>query len=165
MNNDLLILGAGQYGMVAREVAEAIGCFDKIDFLDDNNTRAIDRLASYELYPEKYSYAVVAIGNPAVRLSYINKLKSASFHVATLISPRAYIAPSVQMMEGTIVEPMAVVNANSAVGVGVIICAGAIVNHNATIGDGCLLQCGSIVEAGVCVPAEIRIDYNEVFRR
>lgn len=37
MNKDLLILGAGQYGMVAKEIAEAMNCFQKIDFLDDVN--------------------------------------------------------------------------------------------------------------------------------
>lgn len=32
----LLILGAGQYGAVAKEIAESIGIYDAISFLDDN---------------------------------------------------------------------------------------------------------------------------------
>ena len=32
---NLLIIGAGQYGMVAKEIAESMKCFEKIDFVDD----------------------------------------------------------------------------------------------------------------------------------
>ncbi len=33
---NLLIIGAGQYGMVAKEISDAMNCFGRIDFLDDN---------------------------------------------------------------------------------------------------------------------------------
>ena len=36
--DSLLIIGAGQYGLVALEIAQAMGCFDKIAFLDDSFT-------------------------------------------------------------------------------------------------------------------------------
>lgn len=35
-NENLLILGAGQYGVMAAEIAEAMGVFDRIAFLDDS---------------------------------------------------------------------------------------------------------------------------------
>lgn len=41
--NNLLILGAGEFGHVVKEIAEDIGIFDKIDFLDDFNPLAIGR--------------------------------------------------------------------------------------------------------------------------
>lgn len=41
VNNNLLILGAGQYAYVAKEAAESMGYFEKIAFLDDNNERAM----------------------------------------------------------------------------------------------------------------------------
>lgn len=47
MDRGLLILGAGQYGMVAKEVAESMNCFDKIDFLDDKNPIAVGKLCEY----------------------------------------------------------------------------------------------------------------------
>ncbi len=49
--NRLLILGAGQYGFVAREVAEAMGCFTSIDFLDDHSDIAIGKLDDVEKSP------------------------------------------------------------------------------------------------------------------
>ena len=46
--NNLLILGAGQFGLMVKEIAESMSCFDKIDFLDDNNEIAIGKLCDYE---------------------------------------------------------------------------------------------------------------------
>lgn len=128
-NKNLLILGAGQYGQVVKEIAEETGCFDKISFLDDNSEQAIGKIDEYEDFVSEYSYAVVAIGNAELRLDYIQKLEEACYRVAVLVSPRAYISKSAQLMKGTIVEPMAVVNANSTVAIGVFVCAGAVVNH------------------------------------
>lgn len=162
-NKNLLILGAGEYGQVANEVAQSMGCFNKIAFLDDCSDIAIGRLDDYEEYASDFAYAFVAIGNAELRLKYIRKLECAGFTVATLLSSKAYISPSARLAAGVIVEPMAIINANTSVGVGVIICAGAIVNHNATVGEGCQLDCGSVVGAGVVVPAKTKLKYNEVF--
>lgn len=35
MNKNLLIVGAGTYGVVASEIATDMGCFEKIAFVDD----------------------------------------------------------------------------------------------------------------------------------
>ena len=37
MNKNLLIVGAGAYGVVASDIAHEMGCFEKIDFVDDGN--------------------------------------------------------------------------------------------------------------------------------
>lgn len=163
MHKKLLILGAGQYGTVVKEIAESLQCFEKIDFLDDKNQCAIDVLENHEKYAKTYSHAIVAIGNPDTRLAYIAKLMQAKFTIATLISPRAYVASSAKVMCGTVVEPMAVINANAVVSIGTLVCAGAVVNHNAVIGDGCVIQCGSIVTANAVLPAKTKLNYASVF--
>ncbi|MCI8487701.1 MAG: PglB [Clostridia bacterium] len=163
INKNLLILGAGQYGQVAKEVAESMGCFEKIAFLDDNSEQAIGKLEVYENFVTEYSYAFVAIGSADIRLKYIEKLEEACFRIALLVSPKAFISSSAQLMKGTIVEPMAVVNANSTVAIGCLVCAGAIVNHNSFVGDGCQLDCGSVVGSRVILTARTHLKYNEVF--
>ena len=60
---NLLIIGAGQYGMVAKEIAESMGCFDQIDFVDDVNEIAICKISEIESLVHEYDSAVVAIGN------------------------------------------------------------------------------------------------------
>ncbi len=162
-NNNLLILGAGQYGQIAREVAESMGCFEKIAFLDDNSDLAIGKINDYEKFVVDYSFAFVSIGNADLRLELIQKLEEACYRIAILVSPRSYVSPSAQIMKGSIVEPMAVINANCSVCIGVFVCAGTIVNHNSFVGDGCQLDCGSVVGSNVVLLAKTKLKYNEVF--
>ena len=164
MNENLLILGAGQFGLMVKEIAESMNCFDKIAFLDDNNEIAIGTLADYEKFSCDYRYAVVAIGNPDVRLSWIEKLEAACFLIAIVVSPRAFIAPSAQLMKGTIVEPMAVVQSNSTVAIGSIISSDAVVRHNAFVGDGCHIDCNAVVMSGSVVLAKTKVEACEVYR-
>jgi len=44
---NLLVLGAGQYGQSVYETVEAMGCFGRIDFLDDQNPIAVGILEDY----------------------------------------------------------------------------------------------------------------------
>ena len=164
MNKNILILGAGQFGLMVKEIAESMNCFDKIDFLDDNSEIAIGMLSDYEKFSDDYRNAVVAIGNPDVRLSYIQKLEVAGFHVAIIVSPHAFVAPSVQLMKGTIVEPMAVVQANSTVSVGCIVSSGAVVRHNAVLEDGCHLDCNSVAMSGSVVLTKTKIEAGTIYK-
>ena len=72
MNKNLLILGAGCCGLAARETAEAMGCFEKIDFLDDNieempdGSKILGKVCEFENFAAAYSYIFVAIGNPEI---------------------------------------------------------------------------------------------------
>ena len=162
--NNLLILGAGQFGLMVKEIAESMECFDKIDFLDDKSELAVGKLCDYANFLREYRYAVVAIGNPEIRLSYIQKLEEACFIVAIIASPRAYIAPSAQIMKGSIIEPMAVVQANSVVAIGSIISSGAVVRHNAFVGDVCHVDCNAVVMSGSVGPAKTKAEACTVYR-
>ena len=62
MNKNLLILGAGQYGQVAKEIAKDMGCFEKISFLDDRCDETLERneliignLCDYKKFVTEYS--------------------------------------------------------------------------------------------------------------
>lgn len=163
MNNNLLILGAGQLGIMAKEIAEDMGCFEKIAFLDDHNEEAIGKLNDYEHFVVNYNYGIVAIGNTETRLKFIQKLEEACYRVAIFVSPRAYVSPSAQLMRGTIVEPMATIQANSTACVGCIISSGAVIRHNSFVGDGCHCDCNSVVLSGAVVPAKIKVDCGEIY--
>ena len=163
MNKNLLILGAGQYGCVAKEIAESMNFFERIDFLDDHNEIAVGKIAEYEKFKFEYFYAIVAIGNPIVRLDLIQKLEKASFEIATLISSTAYISPSAQIMQGSIIEPMATVQANSIISKGVLISSGAVIRHNAYIEDGCHCDCNTVIMSNVKVPAMTKISCGEIY--
>ena len=163
MKKNLLIFGAGQYGQVAKEIAKSTKNFNRIEFLDDNNEKAIGKICEYKKFKKEFSTAFVAIGNVEIRLKLIEELDGQGFEVVKIVSPTAQVSPSAQVKSGTIVEHMAVISANSFVGEGVFVCAGAIVNHNATVGDGCQIDCGSVVGSNAVVPPKTKLAYNEVF--
>lgn len=149
IKRNLLILGAGQYGIVAMEVALSMECFNIIEFLDDKSSVAIGKITDFVQHKENYDCAVVAIGNADLRINLIEKLINAGFEVPCLIHKRAYVSSSAVVGKGCIIEPMAVVHTGVSVCDGCLISAGAILNHNCVVGRGCHIDCGSIVGARV----------------
>jgi UDP-N-acetylbacillosamine N-acetyltransferase len=162
-NKNLLIFGAGQYGIIAKETAEAVKCFDKIAFLDDKSENSVGKFDEYENFVTEYNYAFVAVGNSELRLKWIQKLEEACYRVAILVHSRAYVSPSAQLQKGCIVEPNAVIQANSALSIGVIISAGAIVNHDCFVGDVCHIDVGAIVQSNSVVKAHTHVKAGTVF--
>ena len=171
MNKNLLILGAGCYGLAAKETAEAMGCFEKINFLDDsikelpNGNKPLGGISDLGNFDVDYSNAFVAIENPEMKLNLLREIKeTTSYKIATLISPRAYISPSAQVLEGSLVEAMAIVNTEAVVATGCIIGAGSVVNHYSMCGEGVLLECNATVAANTLVPAGTTINSGAVFK-
>lgn len=158
----LLILGAGEYGAVAKEIAESIGIYDAISFLDDNSPAAIGRINDYSKYLDEYDMAIAAIGSSEIRAELIAKLEMAGYAVPVLIHPRAYVAPSAVIEKGSFIEPMAIVHTDVRVGAGCIISAGTIINHNAVIGNGCHLNCGTIIGARTIVDDSTKTDCGQI---
>lgn len=172
MKKKLLIIGAGVYGLVAKEIAESMGCFEKIDFLDDNameTPNGIPVLGSCKdlaSYSNMYSAAVVAIGNPDVRLSLLQRIEEESLmQIATLVSPLAYVSPTAQISKGSIVEPMAVIHTGCIIGKGCIISAGAVVNHVSICGDGVHVDCNAVVSGNTFVPPCKKIQSCTVYQQ
>lgn len=164
-NRNLLIIGAGQYGCVAKEVAQAMGCFARIDFLDDNHPAAMGKMADYLALADRYGNAAVALGNPQLRQSWIEKLVRAGYRIPVLVHPKAYVSPSAELFQGTIVEPMAVVQANAVVKAGGLLCAGCVVNHNAVVEPGCQIDCNAVVASNAIVPAGTKVPCGTVYKK
>ncbi len=144
--------------------------FDKIDFVDDgrdftpSGIKTVGKASDMRNLTENYEYIFVAIGNAEVRLSLIEKLKSeASFKLATLISPKAYISPSAKIMQGSVIEPMAVVHTGAVISEGCIISAGAVVNHAALCCEGVHVDCNATVAGNTSVPKGTKVECGEVF--
>lgn len=164
MNNNLLILGAGQYGAIASEIADSMGCFDRIDFLDDNAPDcAVGLFYDCQHLLTSYSYAIVAIGNPELRSSWLERLKNLGYKIPILVHSQAYVSPAANIGEGTIIEPNATIQAHAVVGKACLICSGAVLKHNCEVGDSCYIDCNSTVMPETCVPPQTRVNANSVY--
>lgn len=172
MIQNLLIVGASIYGLVAKEIAESMGSFLRIDFVDDraketpDGTPVIGTTKDLLELSKRYSNVVVAIGNPEVRQKLIRFIEEETLlRLVTLVSPRAYVSPSAQIGKGCIIEPMAVVHTGCVLGKGCLICAGAVVNHVATCGDCIQVDCNASVAGSTVVPGGIKVASGTVYEK
>lgn len=140
----LLILCAGQFGEITKEIADALG-YEKIGFLDDFVPGVLGKLTDYRKLVSEFSDAVVAADSITLRMDYLEKLKIVGYHVPTLVHPTAFIAPSATLGEGTIVQAKAAVSTGCTIGKGCIISMSANINHHTKIGDYCHIACNSTV--------------------
>ena len=165
-NRNLIILGSGGHGHVVKEISEAMGIFNKIDFLDDNpnSIEAIGLCEDNKKFIEEYSYAIPAFGNNKLRMEWIEKLENNSFKIPTLIHPTAYISPSAIVHSGSVVAAKAVVNTNAKVEKGCIISIGSIIDHDAVINIGCHVDCGAIVKSYCIIASFLKINSGEVIK-
>lgn len=171
MNRNLLIIGAGIYGLVAKEIAESMGCFEKIAFLDDgadeapDGTPVIGTTNDLASLSKEYANAVVAIGDPGVRQRLLDRIKRETLmRIATLVSPRAYVSPSAQIGKGCILEPMAVVHTGCILGKGCLVCAGAVVNHASLCGDCVQVDCNATVAGNTVVQSGVKVPSGTVYQ-
>ncbi len=171
MNNNLLIIGAGIYSLIAAEIAEDMGVFGSIDFADDarqfsvSGKTVIGTTAQLDQLLKQYHFVVVAIGNPQVRMGLISRLEqNENCRIATLISPRAYVSPSAKIGEGCIIEPMAAVHSKCVLESGCFISAGAVVNHESKCCRGVHIDCNATVMGGSTVPQNAKVCGGEVYR-
>ena len=163
-NQNLLIVGAGMYGYVVKEVAESLNKYNEISFVDDFCKRD-DVVATTEMIPDlhkKYRYGIVAIGNPELRKKAVSLLKDSGYEIPILIHPMAYVSQTANVGDGCVIEPMAVVHSNSTLGTGCLVCAGSVVNHNAVIDDFCQIDCNAVIGADAYVSCGTKVMYGEV---
>ena len=151
----LLIIGAGQYGHLVRELAFECG-YEKVDFLDDNSSEAIGRIDAYEEFIKLYGDFIVAIGNPSIRKRVTEQLEK-SFHLVSLVHSTAVLSKSAFVEKGCVLEAHTVVNTEAYVGKGTFLNAGAIVNHNSIVNEYCQVDCNAVVAARTIVPKEIKV--------
>ena len=170
MNNNLLIVGAGIYGVLAKEIAESMRCFDKIDFIDDNaevtpNGIAVKgKFCDLLDFSDEYQNIIVAIGNPKFRCELTEKIeRGTKYNIATLVSPQAYVSPSAEIAVGCIIEPMAVVHTKCVLSRGCIVSAGAVVNHAARCGEFVHVDCNATVSGYCMVPAATKVFSGTVY--
>ena len=146
----LLIVGAGEFGHLVKELALDCG-YQRIEFLDDNSSLAIGKVSDYMNFTNEYSDFTVAIGNPEVRKKIVSELEGV-YNLVTLIHSKAYVSSSAHLDAGCIAEACSVINTGAHIGKCSIINAGAVVNHNSKVGDYSQVDCNAVVAADANVP-------------
>lgn len=163
---NLLILGAGSQGPVVKEIAEALGIFSRIAFLDDdaNNRLAIGPLADYKRLRHRFQAAIPSFGNPQLRREYFDKLTDAGYAIPRLIHPSATISGSnVKLGEGVVIEAKVIIANGVTVGDNTILSAGCVLDKECIVEEDAHADCACTVPRGSHVPRGTRIPAGTVY--
>ncbi len=161
---NLLILGAGGFGRMVYETAQATRQFDKVAMLDDasKDSRVIGKLIDYKYLRKEYPCAVAAFGDNKMRLYWTNQLLDADFVVPTIIHPSAVVSPSAMIGAGSFVMQRAVVSTNTGLGKACLVNSGAIIDHDTVLEEGTRIDLGSVVKAHCKIEACRMVEAGEV---
>ena len=146
MGRKLLIVASKRYGDYVKEIAESMGCFEEISFVDNGREGAIGKLEEVESFYPEYNCAIAACDDGVERLEWNKKLE-ALYNIPVLFHMDSTISPSANLMPGCIVEPRAVVGCGSTIGQATVIGANVVVEPYCFIGDSCTLKSGTIVKS------------------
>ena len=140
MGRKLLIVASKRYGDYVKEIAESMGCFEEISFVDNDREGAIGKLEDVESFYPEYNCAIAACDDGTERLEWNKKLE-------TLYNIPVLAHMDSNLMPGCIVEPRAVIGCGSTIGQATIIGANVVVEPYCFIGDSCTLKSGTIVKS------------------
>ena len=144
---DLMIIGAGGHGRVIADIAQKLGVYETISFLDDGDAKEtmglpiVGKTSDVEKYVNTADI-FVAIGNSKVRGDFIERLLAMGANVPTLIHPSTIIGVCVEIGVGTAIMAGAVINPCSKLGKGVILNTCSSIDHDCIIGDYCHIAVG-----------------------
>ena len=174
---NLLILGAGSHGRNVREIAEQLGVFETISFLDDKydgripvgndkddiEKNIIGRCKDALTLRRTYPCAFVAIGDVKMRKKWVKYLKELGFMFPRIISPDSHISKRATIGEGTCVMAEATIG-DADIGEFCIISSKSLVDAEARVEDYVHVGNGAIVEKKVKVPKNTWIETGEIFK-
>lgn len=150
------IYGCGGAGRESKEIAELIGDWEELVFIDDAFSndffKGIRRL-NHDEFVSEYSNAdaeiVISLGEPELKVKIYEKLDREGYHFANLIHPSATISPSSKLGQGLILKPHALISSDAVVGNNVSIEENGIVGHDSVVEDHCQIS-ANVVIAGGC---------------
>lgn len=154
------IYGAGGLGREVYELANTINrnnnFWSEILFVDDAeiivNPRDVLVLKFSDLKSKQYLNDIevcIAIGEPAIRKSVFDKLRSNNIAIATLIHPQVEIPLSTQVGKGTIISKFSSISCDTIIGENVYIHPMVCVGHDSFVGNNTIISSFTDV-AGDC---------------
>jgi len=141
----LLVFGASGHGKVAADAAIAAGWVVR-GFADDAADKrgrllldlpviatGMAEAAAFCLHDD--AFLVIGVGDNRIRQRLFLAAQQAGVRFATVVHPRAAVAPSARLGAGTVVFAGVAVNCDAVIGADVILNTGATVDHDCIIGD------------------------------
>jgi sugar O-acyltransferase (sialic acid O-acetyltransferase NeuD family) len=91
---------------------------------------------------DRFDGIIVALGDNRLRMDHLNRLRTASAKLVTIVDPTARVSRRATIGVGSFLAAGSVVNVGAGIGEGCIINTGASVDHDCRLGDGVHLSPG-----------------------
>lgn len=168
----LIIIGAGGLARVIAEMITRAGVDELVGFVDDS-TSAPNQLLGLPILGKSKDLpkiaadgvacgAVIAIGNPQVRLKLGRAAKEAGLELPAIVAASAVVSLSAKLSEGVIVAPQAVIGPDVTVGLLTIVNTAAVVEHDASIDEVCNIGPRALVDARAKLGPEVSLKGGQV---
>lgn len=161
----LIIVGAGGHAKVVADVALTAG-FDVLGFADDERKEAplpgfrvlcgVGELASTVQGLDDV-YAVIAVGDNAIRKRIAERLRNGGIALATVVHPSSCVSQFAWLGLGTVIMPGVVVNAGARIGDHVILNTSCSIDHDCTIADFVHISPGAHLAGSVSVGEGVHV--------
>lgn len=169
MSHPLLILGAGTFAIEALDIAEALGGFAPLGFVNSLERPAPgQRHADLPVFwSEELPYGpgdcllVAGIVSPR-RRRLIEQMLARGYHFARLIHPSATVSRRASVGPGCLINAGTVISAGAELAGQVIVNRGALIGHDNQIGAYSTVGPGANLAGAVCVGEETVIGVGAV---
>ncbi len=177
----IVLIGAGGHAKVVLEAVRAMEQFVVIGLVDPHPQSPCvlgePVLGGDEVLPDLYqrgiTFAVIALGDNALRQRVADYVQSFGFELPPIIHPSAFVSPSARIGAGAVIMARAVIGTETVIHQVAIVNTGAIIDHDGTIGPaahvapGCalaglvrigartLIGVGSAVRPGICIEEDV----------
>lgn len=169
-NKGLVLMGGGGHSRAIIDVVEQFTTYSislqgrvSVERVVED-TRKLTKDDWLELCSQ-YEAFIVSVGqikSVVDREAIVSKLQSLGAGTPTIISPKAYVSPRVQIGKGTVIMHNAAINTGARIGDFCIINTGAILEHDAKVGDFCHISTGAVVNGEAKVGSRTFIGSNAV---
>jgi sugar O-acyltransferase (sialic acid O-acetyltransferase NeuD family) len=114
--------------------------------------------------PRGRAAVLMGTGEHDGRRDVVARLSAAGFEPATLVHPRAHIAPTGTVEDGALIGPGAVVGARARVGAHAVLGRGTLVGHHTDVGEFATLNPGANLAGTVRLGADVFVGMGAVVR-
>jgi sugar O-acyltransferase (sialic acid O-acetyltransferase NeuD family) len=164
MAGDIFIVGAGTYGAVIADLAEACG-YSVAGFYDDDLSKAgksvLGKPVLGKLDPgkdiRKKAHYVVAIGNVEVHLSKSREIMRKGGSIPNLIHPKAEISKYAHIGKACIIHAFTYIWTEARVSDFSVISPNVVIAHHATVGEGSFISTGCSIGAGINIAEKVLV--------
>lgn len=167
----LAIYGSGGVGLPAKAIAEKLGRWDEIIFVDDTKPASVYKdclILPFDEFKEKYTSKevefVIAVGSPVHRKKLYDKVKKEKYTFTNLISPDATLCDDVKLGVGIIIERVSFVGFGVEISDNVFISGGACISHGASIDKHCVILHYSILGGLSKIGSTVFIGQNSTIK-